>query len=73
MEGFFSALSKLTGQHLFDGFVSKILETDGLRTVVQYDIVGVRYAWLYERVNFYTSLGGTVEMTGETCSRLTMR
>lgn len=31
-------------KHFFAGFVPKLLETDGLRTVVQYDIVGVRYA-----------------------------
>ena len=28
-------------EHLFAGLVSKILETDGLRAVVQNDIVGV--------------------------------
>ena len=42
-------------KHLFDGFVPKILETDGLRTIVQYDIVGVRYAGLHKRVHFTTS------------------
>ena len=42
-------------KHLFDGFVSKILETDGLRAVVQYDIVGVRYAGLHKRIHLYAS------------------
>ena len=43
-------------KHFFAGFVSKLLETDGLRAVVQYDIVGVGYAGLHERINFYASL-----------------
>ena len=30
-------------KHLFASLVSKFLETDGLRTIVQYDIVGVRH------------------------------
>ena len=38
-------------KHPFAGLVSKLLETDGLRTVVQYDIVGVRYYNIY---NFNT-------------------
>jgi len=42
-------------KHLFDGIISKILEADGLRAVVQYDIVGVRYARLHKRVNLYAS------------------
>ncbi len=49
-------LSFLLLKHCFAGFVSKILETDGLRAVVQNDIVGVRYAWLHERIYFYASL-----------------
>lgn len=43
-------------KHFFAGFVSKLLETDGLRAIVQYDVVGVRYAGFHERINFYASL-----------------
>ena len=29
-------------KHLFNGFLSEIIETDGLRTVFQHNIIGVR-------------------------------
>ena len=48
--------NKKSLKHLFNGIISKILETDGLRTVVQYDIVGVWYASLDERIYLYASL-----------------
>lgn len=34
-------------KHLSTSIISKLLETDGLRTVVQYDIVGVRYFLIF--------------------------
>lgn len=43
-------------KHLFASLVSKFLETDGLRTIVQYDIVGVRHTGLHKRIYFYACL-----------------